>query len=231
MFRLKDSMESWKVKLYNSNSFTSSDIEELESHLLDEIDILKNKDLSEEEAFYIACSRLGSVELLSSEFTKINTNSIYLKRVVWFLGGYILISFIQKLITIFSLFLTTYIAKKIYAITTFNSDPFFYLNLTISIVISIIFLYFLFSTRYQLLLKIQSVFNYLFTFKKFILMLLFIILIIMNSLGFTILQSLIISRIDIVILQKMMMGENIFIIIWSMILCMIFLSLTFRKSK
>ena len=231
MFRLKDSMESWKGKLYNSNSFTSSDIEELESHLLDEIDILKNKDLSEEEAFYIACSRLGSVELLSSEFTKINTNSIYLKRVVWFLGGYILISFIQKLITIFSLFLTTYIAEKIYAITTFDSDPFLYLNFTISIVISIIFLYFLFSTRYQLLLKIQSVFNYLFTFKKFILMLLFIILIIMNSLGFTILQSLIISRIDIVILQKMMMGENIFIIIWSMILCMIFLSLTFRKSK
>ncbi|KZL90305.1 permease prefix domain 1-containing protein [Clostridium magnum] len=75
MFRLKDSIEIWKQKLSNSNSFTNSDIEELESHLLDEIEILKEKELTEEEAFYVASSRLGSVELLSSEFTKINTKS------------------------------------------------------------------------------------------------------------------------------------------------------------
>ncbi len=227
MFRLKDSIDNWKQKLSNSNSFTNSDIEELESHLLEEIDILKKKELTEEEAFYIASSRLGSVELLSSEFSKINTKSIYLKRVAWLLGGYILISFIQQLIAAFSIFLTSYIDT----INTFDTDTLFYFNLVISIIISIIFLYFLLIPRYQLLSKIQSAFNYLFAFKKRLLMLLFLVFIIINSAGFNILRVFVVNNLGVSDYGKMMMSENIFIIIWSIILCMTFMLLSFRKSR
>lgn len=231
MFRLKDSIEIWKQKLSSSNSFTNSDIEELESHLLDEIDILKEKELTEEEAFYVASNRLGSVELLSSEFTKINTKSIYLKRVVWLLGGYILISFIQQLISTFSLFSTNYI----YTINTFYAIKFPYLSLIISIIISIIFLHFLFIPKYKLLLKLQSNFNYLFNYKKLVLVLIFLILTVMNSIGFNILRMLILSNIVNTMVEEVLIrttiNENIFVIIWSTILCFTFMSVSLRKTN
>lgn len=231
MFRLKDSIEMWKQKLSNSNSFTNSDIEELESHLLDEIEILKEKELTEEEAFYVASSRLGSVELLSSEFTKINAKSIYFKRVVWLLGGYILISFIQQLITTFSLFSTNYI----YTINAFHANNLPYLSFMISIIISTIFLYFLIIPKYKLLSKIQSNFNYLFNYKRLFLVLSFVILTIMNSIGFNILRMLIMNNIVNNMaeggLTKATINENMFAIIWSIILCLTFMLLSLRESR
>lgn len=46
MFQLDKSLEDWKGKLINSNTMTESDVDELESHLLDEIDELKGKNLT-----------------------------------------------------------------------------------------------------------------------------------------------------------------------------------------
>jgi hypothetical protein len=229
MFQLKDSIENWKQKLSNSNSFTSSDIEELESHLLEEVDLLKEKELTEEEAFYVASSRLGSVELLSSEFTKINTNSIYLKRIAWFLGGYILISFIQQLIAAFSLLSTSYL----YTLNTLYPDQYPYLSLIISVIISTIFLYFLLTPKYQLLSKIQSSFNYLFVFKKLLLMLLFFLLIVMNSLGFALLRSIVMNKIwiSVEVYTKISVSETIFVTIWSIILCVTFMVISYKKSR
>lgn len=229
MFQLKESIESWKQKLSDSNSFTNSDIEELESHLLEEVDLLKEKELTDEEAFYVASSRLGSIELLSSEFTKINTRSIYLKRVAWLIGGYILIIFIQQLITTFSLLSTIYL----YTINRPYQYQYPYLALLICVIISTVFLYFLFIPKYQLLSKIQSSFNYLFVFKKLFLMLLFILLIVMNSLGFTIIRSIAMRKthISIEVYSQIIVSENIFVIIWSMILCLAFMVISYKKSR
>lgn len=230
MYRLKESIESWKQKLYISNSFTNSDIEELESHLLDEIDLLKEKELTEEEAFYVASNRLGSVELLSTEFTKINTKSIYLKRVVWLLGGYILISFIQQLITTFSLYSTNYI----YAINAFYTTKFPYLSLMISVIISTIFFYFLFIPKYKLLSVIQSAFNYLYNYRRLVLVLIFLILTVMNSIGFNVLRAFllnsIVNNMAEGVLSRTMINENIFTIIWSVILCLAFMVVSFKKN-
>lgn len=231
MFRLKDSIENWKQKLSLSNSFTNSDIEELESHLLEEIDTLKRKELTEEEAFFVATNRLGSVELLSSEFTKININSIYLKRVVWLLGGYLLISFIQQIINSISLISTNYI----YSIDSFNIYKYPYLSLIISTIVSIIFLYFLFIPKYKLLSKIQNIFNYLFTIKKYFLILLFFVFIVVNSLGYTVLRIYIVRTMNISMgtyaYGKIMEGESMFLIIWPMLLCITFVMLSLNKSR
>ena len=77
-FNLADAVENWKKSLSDNYSMTSDNIEELESHLLDEIDDLKSKGLNEEEAFSIAIKQIGTKDFLVSEFGKVNV----LNRVV-----------------------------------------------------------------------------------------------------------------------------------------------------
>ncbi len=227
MFQLDESIEKWKIKLVNSNSFTNSDIAELESHLLDEMDSLKEKELTEEEAFYIASNRLGSVELLSSEFSKVNTKTLYLKRVMWLLAGYLLISFIENVIRTLSFLLTS----GFYAIFDFHKNIFTYLPLGISIILSLILLYLIFNTRYQLLNKFQSWFSYMYSFNKLMLLICFFILIVMNTIGFNLFYPLIRKPIDYMQFGKMLSSSSHFIIIWTVLLCLIFIILTFKKSK
>lgn len=227
MFGLTTSIENWKQNLSINNSFTNSDIEELESHLLEEIDLLKQKQLTDEEAFYVASSRLGSIELLSSEFIKINTSSIYLKRVAWFLGGYIIISFILQLINAFSLFSTNYV----YNMNILYVQKFPYLSLFISVVIAAVFFYFLFTPKYNLLSKLQSIFNYLFTYKKLLLILLLSVFIIIDSIGYLAFQYFFTLHTPFENYGQMTFGNGIFSITWSIVLCLIFILLSFRKSK
>jgi len=54
--------------------FTQSDAAELAAHLYDSTDILKHSGLSEEEAFLVACRRLGETEILNKEYAKVNTS-------------------------------------------------------------------------------------------------------------------------------------------------------------
>ena len=169
MFELKESIVNWKQKLNSSNSLTSNDIEELESHLLDEIDSLKEKDLSEEEAFFVATSRLGSVDLLSNEFIKVNTKTMFFKKIVLLLGGYVVISFIQNLISIISMLITQTIvisnmdpAKGNVIDSSYNSN----LSLGISLIFAAIVLFILLNGRLQLLTKIQAGLKNLSNIKK-----------------------------------------------------------------
>jgi len=102
MFDLEEQLGKWRSQLASNEAYQESDIHELESHLVEEIDNLKKNDLSEEEAFWIARSRIGSTDILNQEFKKINSNIIWKKRLLWFLGGYLLftfIHFINKVVT------------------------------------------------------------------------------------------------------------------------------------
>lgn len=62
----------------------------METHLLEEVDNLKNKELTEEEAFLVATNRIGAVPTLNEEFNKVNLKTIWKKRMFWLLGGYLL---------------------------------------------------------------------------------------------------------------------------------------------
>jgi hypothetical protein len=237
MFELKEAIENWKQKLSCSNSFTTNDIEELESHLLDAIDALKEKDLSEEEAFFVATSRLGSVNLLSSEFIKVNTRTIYLKRVAWFISGYILIYFIQQLINSISFFLTVAIdkAKIIYLNVDTSSYSYgfsySYLCIGISIVFFLIFLYLLLGKKHQLLIKIKSVFSKFYNCNKLLLFLFYFILIFMNSIGFGLLTPLMIQTTNSTRYIEIASSSNIFGIVFSVILCLSLILILVRENK
>jgi hypothetical protein len=87
MFDLKTAIENWKNQFSEKGALKKENIEELESHVLDEIEALKNKGLSTEESFWIANKRLGSEGALIQEFSKVNSGAIWANRLAWmFLG-------------------------------------------------------------------------------------------------------------------------------------------------
>ncbi len=87
MFDLKKSVLNWKYVLKNSESFTTENIEELESHLNEQITDLKETGLSDEEAFWVAQKRIGSLKILVPEYEKVNNLVIFRKRIFWMVNG------------------------------------------------------------------------------------------------------------------------------------------------
>jgi len=57
MFDLESQIRKWKAHLYSAGSISSSDMEELESHLRDSIDELNKNHIDGEEAFLLAVRR------------------------------------------------------------------------------------------------------------------------------------------------------------------------------
>lgn len=73
-FNLQQSINHYISLIQNQGSLTGSDAAELTAHLFDATDALKQQGLSEEEAFIIACKRLGSEAVLTEEYSKVNTS-------------------------------------------------------------------------------------------------------------------------------------------------------------
>ncbi|MCY7349861.1 MAG: permease prefix domain 1-containing protein [Cytophagaceae bacterium] len=86
-FDLTAATETWLDILRQQGTFTDDDRRELHGHLLDAIEALKAKDLSEEEAFLLARHRLGSAETLGAEFGKIQRPFVVQREPVILLLG------------------------------------------------------------------------------------------------------------------------------------------------
>lgn len=80
MFDLNEQIINWRNNLTQPKTLGSSDIDELESHLREEIENLNALNLSDEEAFMVAANRLGQPDSLSEEFAKVNTSMLWRKR-------------------------------------------------------------------------------------------------------------------------------------------------------
>lgn len=87
MFELNEQIEKWRNSLIASKSFQMQDIDELESHLRDEIDELSDTKLSPEEVFVIAINRLGYIDNLAGEYAKVNRNTAKINRITLILLG------------------------------------------------------------------------------------------------------------------------------------------------
>jgi hypothetical protein len=85
-------IQEWRRTLQQTHVFRSDDLDELESHLKDEIQTLLKAGLSEEEAFWIAEHRVGDGDKLVEEYRKVNASVIWKKRVLLMLGGYFFIN-------------------------------------------------------------------------------------------------------------------------------------------
>ena len=101
MFELKQQIETWKNELRIDNALGRDDIEELASHLENTVDELLKSGLSAEEAFYVSKHRLGDVQALNAEYSKVNAAQIWRKRFMWFVSGYFLFSSIPLVVNLF----------------------------------------------------------------------------------------------------------------------------------
>jgi hypothetical protein len=102
MFTVEQAVENWKNDLRQKQTLMETDIEELESHLREEMERLGPLGLTEEEAFVIAVRRIGDTTQMASEFAKVNTAAIWKTRFFWMIAGI----FVLWLITSFSSFVS-----------------------------------------------------------------------------------------------------------------------------
>ena len=70
MFELEQAIRYWRRYLGRAASLTSSDLDELEEHLRDEVEHLEADGVGVEEAVHAAVERLGDADSLRREFGK-----------------------------------------------------------------------------------------------------------------------------------------------------------------
>ena len=83
MFDLNEEIRKWRRAILENQTCTNSDLDELESHLRDEMAQLQDSSLSEQEAFWVAAHRLGDTGALAKEFAKVNESFLWRKRCFW----------------------------------------------------------------------------------------------------------------------------------------------------
>lgn len=77
MFDLELNIHSWSDHLRVHGNFKETDILELEDHLRDQIDDLIKTGLTSDESFLISVKRLGNVNLISHEYSKVNSENLW----------------------------------------------------------------------------------------------------------------------------------------------------------
>jgi hypothetical protein len=88
-FDLNAAIQRWRAGLAESSSFSKDDLDELESHVRDSVELLRTPSLSEEEAFLIAIRRTGPQEQLATEFATVNGGSVWWNRLLWMTIGWL----------------------------------------------------------------------------------------------------------------------------------------------
>lgn len=213
MFNLETSINEWKAQLNKNNTLTNDDICELESHILDEIDSLLLKNLNEEEAFLIASHRLGSTETISSEFTKVNHRSIWLNKFKWFLSGFILISFMENLITGIS----TSITAILYSSNILSTNYVTPISLLTNVFFLVLLITIIFSNRFS------SFVSKIYNGKKSTLYIILGILTFMNCIGFILIRPIYSRFISPQIFGEISIGSAYFMFVWVISLsCILF---------
>ena len=75
--RLEERIEEWRSYLRRRRAIHSADIEELESHLRDEVATLTGAGLSSDEAFVVAVKRIGALDALAREFAQEHSDRLW----------------------------------------------------------------------------------------------------------------------------------------------------------
>jgi hypothetical protein len=82
-FDLNRALQQWRADLAQSPAFRDENLDELETHLRDSMAVLRARDLSVDEAFFVAAKRVGSGAMLVEEFGKMYAVNIWVDRFLW----------------------------------------------------------------------------------------------------------------------------------------------------
>ena len=152
-FQLELAIDGYLQQLQTGGNYTPDDILELKSHLLENVDELKQKQLNAEEAFIIAKRRLGKEEELNEEYKKVNGSVFYnrdLFVIVLSICTYLLFSYLYTISKNGLQYLATSSGKSIYLLGITNYV------LQIAIVVS--FIYLVFNNK-KYLSKVNKLFS------------------------------------------------------------------------
>ncbi|MGZ8445447.1 MAG: permease prefix domain 1-containing protein [Candidatus Binatia bacterium] len=79
---LEEQITQWRLYLSRRRAIHGPDVEELEGHLRDQMAVLTEAGLAAEEAFLIAVKRIGSLDALSREFARENSERLWKQLVI-----------------------------------------------------------------------------------------------------------------------------------------------------
>ena len=79
---LEMQIDAWRAHLARSGTLVSSDVEELEDHLREQIDSLRAGGLSADESFLVAVKRMGAVDALTREFAREHSDRLWKQLVL-----------------------------------------------------------------------------------------------------------------------------------------------------
>jgi len=76
-FNLEQEIGLWKDQLRSKGHVSEQDILEMENHLVEEIDSLKEKSLSDDESFLVAIKRMGNLNAISMDYARSRSNALW----------------------------------------------------------------------------------------------------------------------------------------------------------
>ena len=79
---LEEQIGQWRAYLRRRRAVNGPDVEELETHLRDQVDVLTQAGLAEDEAFLVAVKRMGSLDALSREFAREHSERLWKQLVI-----------------------------------------------------------------------------------------------------------------------------------------------------
>jgi hypothetical protein len=85
---VEEQIEAWRTHVNRSRAITTSDADELEDHLREQIAALGAEGLTEDEAFLVAVKRLGAIDSLTREFAREHSDRLWKQLVLSGDGGY-----------------------------------------------------------------------------------------------------------------------------------------------
>jgi hypothetical protein len=79
---LEDQIGQWRAYLRRRRAINGPDVEELETHLRDQVGALMQAGLAEDEAFLVAVKRMGNLDALSREFAREHSERLWKQLVI-----------------------------------------------------------------------------------------------------------------------------------------------------
>ena len=79
---LDEQIAQWRAYLRRRRAIDAPDLEELETHLRDQVGALTQAGLAEDEAFLVAVKRMGSLDALSREFAREHSERLWKQLVI-----------------------------------------------------------------------------------------------------------------------------------------------------
>lgn len=98
-FDLNTALEKWVKYNCSGEDLTPADVQEMRDHFLNTVNELKEKNLTEEEAFAVAKIRIGGAHDWSDEMKSMNEDNFQLKKVVLLFSGIFMFILCYNLIT------------------------------------------------------------------------------------------------------------------------------------